>query len=74
MSHVAREMIAAETPGQEHGVIINTASVAYQDGQLGQAAYAASKGGIASLPAGCTGIFQIWYSGNGDCRVCLKPR
>ena len=51
MSHVAREMIAAaaETPGQEHGVIINTASVAYQDGQLGQAAYAASKGGIASL-------------------------
>ena len=33
----------------EHGVIINTASVAYQDGQLGQAAYAASKGGIASL-------------------------
>jgi NAD(P)-dependent dehydrogenase (short-subunit alcohol dehydrogenase family) len=31
------------------GVIINTASVAYQDGQIGQAAYAASKGGVASL-------------------------
>ncbi len=31
------------------GVIINTASVAWQDGQIGQAAYAASKGGIASL-------------------------
>jgi NAD(P)-dependent dehydrogenase (short-subunit alcohol dehydrogenase family) len=31
------------------GVIINTASVAYQDGQIGQAAYAASKGGIAAL-------------------------
>ena len=31
------------------GVIVNTASVAYQDGQIGQAAYAASKGGIASL-------------------------
>ena len=31
------------------GVIINTASVAAQDGQVGQAAYAASKGAIASL-------------------------
>lgn len=31
------------------GVIVNTASVAYQDGQIGQAAYAASKGGIAAL-------------------------
>lgn len=33
----------------ERGVIINTASVAFQDGQIGQAAYAASKGGVASL-------------------------
>src|SRR5699024_604926 len=33
----------------ERGVIINTASVAAQDGQIGQAAYAASKGGIASM-------------------------
>lgn len=33
----------------ERGVIINTASAAYEDGQLGQAAYAASKGGIASM-------------------------
>ena len=31
------------------GVIINTASVAAQDGQIGQAAYAASKGGVQSL-------------------------
>lgn len=30
-------------------MIINTASVAYEDGQLGQAAYAASKGAIASM-------------------------
>jgi len=29
----------------ERGVIINTASIAYQDGQIGQVAYAASKGG-----------------------------
>jgi NAD(P)-dependent dehydrogenase (short-subunit alcohol dehydrogenase family) len=33
----------------ERGVIINTASVAAFDGQIGQAAYAASKGGVASL-------------------------
>lgn len=33
----------------ERGVIINTASVAAYDGQIGQAAYAASKGGIVSL-------------------------
>ncbi|MFB2531633.1 SDR family NAD(P)-dependent oxidoreductase [Paracoccus sp. p3-h83] len=36
-------------PGGERGVIINTASIAYQDGQIGQCAYAASKGGVASL-------------------------
>src|SRR5205807_482153 len=33
----------------ERGVIINTASVAAFDGQIGQAAYAASKGGIVGL-------------------------
>ncbi|SMY06925.1 SDR family NAD(P)-dependent oxidoreductase [Flavimaricola marinus] len=33
----------------ERGVIINTSSAAYEDGQLGQAAYAASKGAIASM-------------------------
>ena len=33
----------------ERGVIINTASVAAFEGQIGQAAYAASKGGIASM-------------------------
>jgi len=33
----------------ERGVIVNTSSAAYQDGQLGQAAYAASKGAIASM-------------------------
>lgn len=35
--------------GGERGVIVNTASVAAFDGQIGQAAYAASKGGIVSL-------------------------
>lgn len=33
----------------ERGVIVNTASVAAQDGQIGQAAYAASKAGVAGL-------------------------
>jgi len=33
----------------ERGVIINTASIAAYDGQLGQAAYAASKGALVSL-------------------------
>lgn len=33
----------------ERGAIVNTASVAAEDGQVGQAAYAASKGGVVSL-------------------------
>ncbi len=36
-------------PTKERGVLINTASVAAYDGQIGQAAYAASKGGIAGM-------------------------
>ncbi|MDT3445165.1 MULTISPECIES: 3-hydroxyacyl-CoA dehydrogenase [unclassified Pseudofrankia] len=36
-------------PGGERGVIVNTASVAAFDGQIGQAAYSASKGGIAGM-------------------------
>ena len=35
--------------GGERGVIINTASVAAYDGQIGQAAYASSKGGVVGL-------------------------
>lgn len=51
MSHAAQRMSTLETLDDDgtRGVIINTASVAWQDGQIGQAAYAASKGGIASL-------------------------
>jgi NAD(P)-dependent dehydrogenase (short-subunit alcohol dehydrogenase family) len=43
--------MANNTPNNdgERGVIINTASVAAFDGQIGQAAYAASKGGIVSM-------------------------
>lgn len=36
-------------PDGERGVIVNTASIAAFEGQIGQAAYAASKGGVASL-------------------------
>jgi NAD(P)-dependent dehydrogenase (short-subunit alcohol dehydrogenase family) len=43
--------LAGNTPnaGGERGVIINTASVAAFDGQIGQAAYSASKGGIVGM-------------------------
>ena len=36
-------------PGEDRGVIISTASVAAYDGQIGQAAYSASKGGIVGM-------------------------
>jgi NAD(P)-dependent dehydrogenase (short-subunit alcohol dehydrogenase family) len=36
-------------PSGERGAIVNTASVAAQDGQIGQAAYSASKGGVNAL-------------------------
>lgn len=51
ISKCAVGMMAANPvgPDNERGVIINTASVAAEDGQIGQVAYAASKGGVASL-------------------------
>ena len=50
MSHAAKHMMGADpTESGERGVIVNTASIAWQDGQLGQSAYAASKGAIASM-------------------------
>ena len=45
----AERMAAAEPVGGERGVIVNTASIAAYDGQIGQAAYAASKGGIVGM-------------------------
>ena len=46
----AAEMSALEPlDGGERGIVISTASVAAFDGQIGQAAYAASKGGVVSL-------------------------
>lgn len=49
ISQFAARLAAAEPIGEERGVIINTASVAAYDGQIGQAAYAASKGGVVGL-------------------------
>jgi len=40
---------ASPNPAGERGVIVNTASVAAYDGQIGQAAYSASKGGIVGM-------------------------
>ncbi|MEU4647227.1 3-hydroxyacyl-CoA dehydrogenase [Nocardia fluminea] len=45
----AERMSGTDPVGEERGVIINTASVAAFDGQIGQAAYSASKGGIVGL-------------------------
>jgi NAD(P)-dependent dehydrogenase (short-subunit alcohol dehydrogenase family) len=48
---LAAEAMSRNTPNAagERGVIVNTASIAAFDGQIGQAAYAASKGGVVSL-------------------------
>jgi NAD(P)-dependent dehydrogenase (short-subunit alcohol dehydrogenase family) len=45
----AAQMGSQEPVGEERGVIVNTSSIAAFDGQVGQAAYAASKGAVASL-------------------------
>lgn len=51
MIRLAAAMMSESKPTEsgERGVLISTASVAAYDGQLGQAAYAASKGGIVSM-------------------------
>jgi NAD(P)-dependent dehydrogenase (short-subunit alcohol dehydrogenase family) len=48
---LAAEVMVNNEPAQsgERGVIVNTASVAAYDGQIGQVAYAASKGGVVAL-------------------------
>jgi NAD(P)-dependent dehydrogenase (short-subunit alcohol dehydrogenase family) len=45
----AAEMAKLEPIGDERGVIISTASVAAYEGQIGQAAYSASKGGVVAM-------------------------
>lgn len=50
VTRLAAHRISQEEPiGEERGVVINTASIAAFDGQIGQAAYSASKGGIVGM-------------------------
>jgi NAD(P)-dependent dehydrogenase (short-subunit alcohol dehydrogenase family) len=51
VTRLAAQAMAAGEPGEdgERGVIVNTASVAAFDGQIGQAAYSASKAGVAGM-------------------------
>ena len=51
VAKAAAELMQHNTSGAdgERGVIINTASIAAFDGQIGQAAYAASKGGVVGM-------------------------
>jgi len=45
----AAQLVAANVEGEEAGVIVNTASVAAFEGQIGQASYAASKAGVVGM-------------------------
>ncbi|MBO9828147.1 SDR family oxidoreductase [Xanthomonas sp. A2111] len=51
VAKAAADLMQHNTPGEdgERGVIVNTASVAAYEGQIGQAAYAASKGGVVAM-------------------------
>ncbi|MDP3532617.1 MAG: SDR family NAD(P)-dependent oxidoreductase [Alphaproteobacteria bacterium] len=51
MMRLCAHLMSQEKPddNEETGIIINTSSIAAFEGQMGQAAYAASKGGVASL-------------------------
>ena len=51
LSGLAANAMATNEPGEDgdRGVLINTASVAAFDGQIGQAAYSASKGGVVGM-------------------------
>jgi len=51
MIRLAAEVMSKAAPNAsgERGIIVNTASVAAYDGQIGQAAYSASKGGIVGM-------------------------
>ena len=51
VAKAAADLMQHNAPGEdgERGVIINTASIAAFEGQIGQAAYAASKGGVVAM-------------------------
>ncbi len=49
LSQFAARAITVDPSGEERGVIVNTASVAAFDGQIGQVSYAASKAGVVGM-------------------------
>lgn len=59
-SRFAARLQQMDAIGEERGVIINTASVAAFEGQIGQAAYAASKGGVVGLILPLAREFAQW--------------
>lgn len=62
LRHAARIMSRNEPagPDDERGVIVNVASVAALDGQVGQAAYAASKGGLIASTLPLARDLETW--------------
>jgi NAD(P)-dependent dehydrogenase (short-subunit alcohol dehydrogenase family) len=63
MMRLCAEQMMRQQPlnnDNERGVIINTASVAAFEGQIGQAAYSASKGGVVSLTLPAAREFAKW--------------
>ncbi|KAJ8301260.1 hypothetical protein KUTeg_020247 [Tegillarca granosa] len=69
ITHGAALMSEKSPENNERGVIINTSSIAAFDGQIGQAAYSASKGAIASMTLpiardlACLGLFDTQLLG-----------
>lgn len=59
-SRFAARLEQIDAIGEERGVIVNTASVAAFDGQIGQAAYAASKGGVVGMTLPLSREFAQW--------------
>jgi NAD(P)-dependent dehydrogenase (short-subunit alcohol dehydrogenase family) len=49
ITHAAAGMLTLDPFAGERAVIVNTASIAAEDGQIGQAAYSASKAGVVGL-------------------------
>jgi NAD(P)-dependent dehydrogenase (short-subunit alcohol dehydrogenase family) len=49
ITHAAAGMLTLDPVAGERAVIVNTASIAAEDGQIGQAAYSASKAGVVGL-------------------------
>lgn len=70
MSQAAADMVALDAlEGDERGVIVNTASIAALEGQFGQVAYSASKGGVAALTLPAAREFST----KGVRVMCIAP-